>query len=190
MDDELLLKRFLKGDSAAIHELYRKAYPTCARFIKWNTGTEEDAKDFFQDALMVLHHNARKPQFTLSASLTTYLYSIVRNKWLKKLRKDKHQGPGSSIEDTHQDLVQISDEDLHFQYQKEERLQQVEGALDELGEECRELILDYYYGKMKLKEIAEQLALSEKYVRLKKFRCMDRLVKIIKERLNTENKTA
>lgn len=184
MNDDSLFERFSQGDPEAINQIYREAYPFCARFIKANSGTEEDAKDMFHDALMILHQKVRKDDFELRVALKTYLFSIVRKLWLKKLRNQRSQGQAFDIEETAEEWLTFSDEELKRKIEKEEKLEKAKGALDRLGEECRELLLDYYFGKMKMKEIAEKLNLSEKYVRLKKYRCMQRLIDDINSHLD------
>ena len=57
-----------------------------------NSGTEDDAKDIFQEALIVVFKNIReKADFKLESGFQTYIYSIARLLWLKHLRDSRNQ---------------------------------------------------------------------------------------------------
>ena len=71
--------------------LYQEYYPTIRSFISKNSGSDQDAADIFQDALIVFYDKIRDENFELSCTIKTYVYSICRNLWLKKLtRKKQH----------------------------------------------------------------------------------------------------
>jgi DNA-directed RNA polymerase specialized sigma24 family protein len=57
---------------------------TFIEYIKDQKGREEDAEDLLQEALIVLWKNARKPEFTLDAKPSTYVYAVIKNLWLKQ----------------------------------------------------------------------------------------------------------
>ena len=61
-------------NESAIKELY-KSYPSISKFILRNGGDEFDARDIFQDALLILYRNAQKKDFQLF-SLSFFLTSI------------------------------------------------------------------------------------------------------------------
>ena len=73
-------------DSSAYEALYKQYYISVERFILKNSGTVEDAKDIFQDSLLVLLQKLKADDFELSASLKTYIIAIGKNLWFKKLR--------------------------------------------------------------------------------------------------------
>ena len=90
--DQNLLEGLLKGDPAAVNQLYKRHFPGIVKMVTSNSGSEEDAQDLFQDAVMVIFEKARSNKLSLTSSLYTYLYAICRNLWLKKLRKKRWQG--------------------------------------------------------------------------------------------------
>jgi len=71
--------------------LYQEYFSVIQYYIKENNGSEDDAADVFQDSLIVLHDKVRSEQFKLTCAMKTYIYSICRNLWLKKLRTRKQQ---------------------------------------------------------------------------------------------------
>jgi RNA polymerase sigma factor (sigma-70 family) len=54
-----------------------------------NSGTKADARDLFQDTLVVLWQQSAREGFVLTSSLNTYLMGISRNLWLKQLARAK-----------------------------------------------------------------------------------------------------
>ena len=80
-DSEYLEGLRLSND-AVIRSIYKKHYPVIAKMILNNNGTEQEAKDVFQETVLVLYHHVKKPEFTLSCALQTYMYSVARRLWL------------------------------------------------------------------------------------------------------------
>src|SRR6516225_9821011 len=50
-----------------------------------NNGNREDAKDIFQEAIIVLYEKSKSDSFQLSCLIKTYVYSVSRRLWLKRL---------------------------------------------------------------------------------------------------------
>ena len=61
--------------------------PSVKKYISANSGTADDAKDIFQDALVILYKNVQSESFTLSVPLKTYLLAVTKNLWLQELRR-------------------------------------------------------------------------------------------------------
>ncbi|WP_170137764.1 RNA polymerase sigma factor [Chitinophaga dinghuensis] len=89
ISDNTLLDLLKREDNASFTTLYQCCFPTVAAYILNNHGKKEDAEDIFQEAVIVLLQKVRTPDFQLTASLRTYLFSISRNLWLKQLRDNK-----------------------------------------------------------------------------------------------------
>ena len=102
--------------------------------------------------------------------MSTYLYSICSLLWKEELRRRHRQptetltpDPESSEEQIPGDLVE-----------KEHRARLAEKALDELGERCRELLLLFYHGGLKLKDIAAKMGYSaENTAKNQKYKCLE-----------------
>jgi RNA polymerase sigma factor (sigma-70 family) len=89
LTDATLLERLRAEDAAAFALLYRFYFSTVAAYVQQNSGSRTDAEDLFQEAIVVLLHKVRQPNFVLTSSLKTYLYAIVRHLWLKRLRNQR-----------------------------------------------------------------------------------------------------
>ena len=80
-----------KTDKSFFEDLYTLYYPTVELYILKSSGTIEDAKDIFQDAIIILLEKLEREDFVLTASLKTYIVAICKNIWLKKYRDKKTQ---------------------------------------------------------------------------------------------------
>ena len=52
-----------------------------------NSGSTDDAKDIFQEAMIVLYEKVRSGTFELNCLIKTYVYSVSRRLWLKRLQQ-------------------------------------------------------------------------------------------------------
>ncbi len=77
------------NDNEAYKLLYKFYYPSVKNLILRNNGIEDDAKDIFQETLIVLLEKVPKDDFKLTSSLKTFIFAISSNLWLKRLRDSK-----------------------------------------------------------------------------------------------------
>ncbi len=174
-DDNLLLKGILEADPVQLKKLYSAYLPGIIGFIKNNNGTEEEARDVFQDAVMVIYKKVQAGDLKLNVSLQSFLFAICRNMWLSQLRSKKRivaYSPGDNTDDIDMDTLQ------KMEIAQRERL--FYKHFNSLGEKCKE-ILRLFFSKTPLKEIAVQFKTSESYIKKRKFKCKEQLVESIKK---------
>ncbi len=163
-------------DSAIIehlkHQRYTKAvqglygaYPAIKKYIIANSCTKEDAEDIFQDALVVLYKKANDADFTLTASLQTYLLAVTKNLWYDALRR---KGKLRLVDDS----IEMADS---TEYNEEANYKLSELSFNLLGEKCRQLLLAFYYRKNSFEQIAKSLSFSSEAVaKNQKYRCIQK----------------
>ena len=93
--------------------------------IMKNKGSIEDTKDVFQEAIMVLHEKVRvdiiqkDKKLVLTCKLSTYIYSVSKNIWLKRLeQQNKMPYIFSGWESGNNDIVDESVLDIDRYEQK------------------------------------------------------------------------
>ena len=84
-NEQALLKRLAANDRKAIETIYREHYSMVQTLVINNSGTSDEARDIFQDAVIVLYEKAKSGSFELHARLKTYIYEVCRRLWLKRL---------------------------------------------------------------------------------------------------------
>ena len=157
--------------------LYQQMYDKVQAFIQKNSGSVEEARDVFQDSLIALYKQALAGKLGDHIRLEAYFFTICKNLWLKELRKKKrvvelniHHEKLS--EEESYESVMISDEHAAL----------VEQLIQQVGQQCYQLLRHFYYEKRRMKEIAQLLGLSnEQAAKDKKSKCMKKLRGLIKE---------
>jgi RNA polymerase sigma factor (sigma-70 family) len=172
MNDEEVIARIRKGDERALDFLYRKNYKMMVNMIMKNNGTEDEAKDIYQEALIVVWQKGQNPDFVLSSKLSTFLYSVCQNLWRKELeRKGRHT---SEDENTKSEIIELD---------KKERIEVINQCISELGETCRNILTYYYFDDMSMAEIAEKLGFANSdTAKTKKYKCKQELDRLIKSK--------
>jgi len=173
--ETFLLKGLAANDTEAIETIYRDNFSAIKSYIIKNNGYTDDALDVFQEAMIVLFEKVKSGSFTLSCQLQTYLYSICRRLWLKKLQKQNRFNP--SLE-TIEEIVPVED-DLEFHEKKNNDFLFMESALVKIGEPCKSLLEAFYLEKKTMPEIAEAFGYTNAdNAKTQKYKCLVRLKKI------------
>ncbi|MEX0987396.1 MAG: sigma-70 family RNA polymerase sigma factor [Bacteroidales bacterium] len=177
--DEDIIRGLGKRDNHVIQFIYQNNFEKISLMILNNNGSEDDAEDIFQETLIIIFKRIREDTaFELSSTFSTYIYSIARLLWLKKLRD------GRKLEVT--ELNTEMEEYLEFEepppvMDKDLRLAVYQRNLKLIPEDCQK-ILTLTAQETSAREIAEKLGFrSDTYVRKRRHFCKEFLVNRIKE---------
>ena len=170
-----LLKGLARNDKKAIETIYKENYNMVQALVVKNNGTIDDAKDIFQETLIVLYENVRNDAFELNCQLKTYIYSVSRRLWLKKLM---HQNRFMIADEAEQDIVSVDEEmDEHERLNTEFIM--MEKAINSLGEPCKSLLEAYYLQKHTMQEIASNFGYTNAdNAKNQKYKCLMRLKRL------------
>nr|WP_256471346.1 sigma-70 family RNA polymerase sigma factor [Solitalea agri] len=159
----------------ALRQLYKQHFPSILQFVLNNNGDEDDAKDIYQEAIIVLYDKIKAGSFELNSKLKTFIYSVCRRLWLKRLKLMSRSA--GSVTDF-QEFLPI-EEDLERHEEKDAQLNLMEGALSKLGEPCKTIIEDYYLHNQSMQDIAEKFGYTNaENAKNQKYKCLMRLKKI------------
>lgn len=173
-DREVVLG-ILNNSVEALNKLYAAYFPMVLQFILNNNGNEDDAKDVYQEAIIVLYNKVKSGSFELSSKLKTYIYSVSRRIWLKKLAQQSRKT--SNIADF-EDVLMV-EEDIEQHEQKDMQFDKMKVALDSLGEPCKTIIQDFYINNQSMQEICEKFGYTNTdNAKTQKYKCLQRLKKI------------
>lgn len=172
------LNALLQNDERTLTLLYKATIPGITAYVVQNSGTEADAQDIFQEALLAIFQKARSGQLQLTTGFQPYLYAVCRNLWLMQLRKRKVRRV-TNLKDTQHEPVTDSFGDAEFTADHYARLRLLQEQLEKLGDGCRHLLRLSLSGKP-LEEVARLLNMSYAYIRKKKSECKGKLFTLIK----------
>lgn len=147
---------YLKEDFEKLYKLY---YPKMFAFAKNYVPANEDAENIVQDVFLILWE--RKEEIEISFTLTTYLFTLVKNRCLNFLRHKLIEEEYNSQMKEELGFKLYALETFNYSYQSEEELQEViQRALDTLPERCREVFIKSRIEGLKYKEISDELGIS------------------------------
>lgn len=174
--DQEIVDRISSGDYAVIQSIYHLYYPQIEKLVVQNNGSEEEAQDVFQEAILVLYERITKGDFLLKSRLQTFLYAVCRRMWLKQISRGQTSYMISDISDFEETLIQ--DDDLKNHEEEERQFQQMEDALEKLGEPCKSLLTEFYVKGKTMLEISEQFGYTNaNNAKTQKYKCLQRLKK-------------
>lgn len=174
-NEQVLLDGLAKNDRNAVEAIYGKHYGMVQSLILNNNGSSDDAKDIFQEAMIVLYEKAGSGNFELHCQLKTYIYSVCRRLWLKRLNQLQRMIPEiNGLEDT----VPV-EEEIEAHDQRSQEFQMMEKSLASLGEPCKSLLEAFYLQKKNMSVIAGSFGYTNAdNAKNQKYKCLMRLRKL------------
>jgi RNA polymerase sigma factor (sigma-70 family) len=180
ISDNTLLDKLKTGDNSSFELLYKFYFPSIAAYIKQNQGNNEDAEDIFQETIIVLLHKTRQPDFILTSSLKTYLYSISKNLWLKRLRDNRIR-----IVDGDMSLSTYGTETEVIELEPEiSREEKVENWLQKITRNCQNVLKALFFYEEPMDNLMIKMGWKNKHTASnQKHKCIQQ-IKNVKEKEN------
>src|SRR6187549_1950212 len=176
MNEKEIFDRIQRGDEKALEFLYKKYYRMMTKLVITNSGTEEEARDIYQDALIVFWQKATSGNLVLTSKISTYIYSICQNLWRKELDRKKR------LSNEEKD----SPESLDLDSPEREKI--IAKCMEQLGETCRKVLMYYYFDEMSMQEIADRLGFANTdTAKTKKYKCKQKLDELVKTQYSEQD---
>jgi RNA polymerase sigma factor (sigma-70 family) len=180
--ESILLQGLAVSDSKAIDTIYRENFNMVQALVINNNGTAEDAKDIFQEAIIVLFEKVRSGGFELNCQLKTYIFSVSRRLWLKRLQQmNRFSLSGEEVE-----VVSV-EEDVAEHEKRNTEFVMMEKAMSSIGEPCKSLLEAFYLQKKNMQDIASSFGYTNAdNAKTQKYKCLVRLKKLFFTQYKTE----
>jgi RNA polymerase sigma factor (sigma-70 family) len=174
-NDRILLEGIAAEDSNSIEQLYKQHYNMVQTMVIANGGSKDDAADLFQETVIVLFEKIKAGGFELSSLLKTFIYSVARRLWLKKLQQQQRF---TTQADDLQDIIPVEDEiEQYMKLQNDFTL--METSMGKVGEPCQSLLNAYYMQKKDMNTIAAEFGYTNAdNAKTQKYKCLVRLKKL------------
>ena len=101
-----LLQGLARNDKKAIETIYKDNFNLIQSLVINNSGSAEDAKDIFQEAMIVLYQKVQSGSFELNCQIKTFVYSVSRRLWLKRLMQQSRY----SLHENTEELTLVDDD--------------------------------------------------------------------------------
>ena len=173
--DLILLEGVAADDKRSIEQLYRQHYLMIQSLVLANAGSKDDAADLFQETIIVLYQKVKTGDFELQCLLKTFLYSVARRLWLKKLQQQQRY---TSQPDGLEETIPVEHEiESHLKLQNDFYI--MESAMNKVGEPCKSLLQAYYLQKKHMNVIAQEFGYTNAdNAKTQKYKCLVRLKKL------------
>ena len=173
--EKLLLKGLAESDKKAVETIYKDNYNMVQALVLKNNGTIDDAKDIFQEAMVVLYERTQSEAFELNCQIKTFIYSVSKRLWLKKLM---HQNRFLITEEAEHEVIAVDEYVEEHEKQNVEFLM-MDRAMNNLGEPCKSLLEAFYLQKRSMQEIASNFGYTNsENAKNQKYKCLMRLKKL------------
>ncbi|MEP1096076.1 MAG: sigma-70 family RNA polymerase sigma factor [Cyclobacteriaceae bacterium] len=154
----------------AITKWYEEVFPLAAAYIQRRGGNLEEAKELFQEAIVLYYEKLMSGDVRHEVEDGAYLMGIVKKRWLKHR---KQFGGNESLEhiDVTEERVQepLTQKLLHY--------------LKQSGERCMDLLQSFYYEKLTMKQMADRYGYtSERSATVQKYKCLEKVRDEIKQK--------
>jgi RNA polymerase sigma factor (sigma-70 family) len=178
--DEQILKGILRHDNLILQYIYKQYYYNINYFIRKNQGSEDDASDIFQEAIIIIYRKIKDNDLIFEkSSFKGYLFSVCRFLWLKQLEKRRIEK--EKLNDSLPYQEDLYDDNLNELVEKNERYGLYQKHFSTLSTDCQKL-MQLFFEKVSLKDIAKVMGYkSEKYAKKRKFKCKELLISRIKQ---------
>jgi len=184
-NDAELIEAMREGsDALSLVYSHHKTY--CLNFMRKMHDDEEEIKDIYQDAIIVLYEKFINPDFTLSCNIQTFLNSICRNQLLKRFKEGKsRRGTPISDDNLSEILKDVDfidsiddwlDQSINLNDKKSSVLYSVLEEWKKRLSKCYDIITRFWYRKETMNEIANKLGfLNADSAKNQKNRCQRKL---------------
>ena len=170
MPDIKFTNRDIEGREKVFISLYKSSLPNVARYVSKMGGSFDQAKDIFQDALVIYYEKAVSGSLSVAMNEKAYLMGIAKHLWLKKHHANSKEVPldGFDVESVAE--VRPSDN-------------KILSFLQTAGKKCMDLLRSFYYDQLSLTEAAELFGFSGvRSATVQKYKCLEKVRETVKEK--------
>lgn len=156
--------------------LYQEAFPIVARHVSKMGGSFDEAKDIFQDALVVYYEKVQVSGIVLKFSEKAYLIGIAKYLWIKR-----YQENSANISLDSPGLDFNEDTDLPDAAYEEVSSLKLMRLLQQAGQKCMQLLSAFYYEKLDMEMLAGRFGFSgPRSATVQKFKCLEKVKETVK----------
>lgn len=180
-NDEELIEGLRKGDDAVLNFLYKNYYGTVKSMVQKTSGNEDQARDIFQEVIIVIYNKLQDNKFEITSSFFTFFYAVINNTWLNYRKINKKNPLGHAIDFNDEIGVDLLNDEIELLAKKAIRSQLFNTYFKQLTKGCQNL-LRLFLTDTNAEEIARKLDLkSANYVRKRKSNCLSTLIEKIRK---------
>lgn len=155
---------------AIITDWYVEVFPLVAAYIQKNGGNLEEAKEIFQEAIVLYYEKLTFTDFSPEKTDKAYLLGITKNKWLKHCSEPI----------CHESLNKV---DVAEEIEEKPITHKLLYYLKHTGEKCLDILQAFYFEKLTMTQLADRFGYtSERSATVQKYKCLEKVRDQIKRK--------
>jgi len=171
--DQEILDGIKNHDHKILNSIYKNVRPRIENLITNSGGSQHNAKDVFQDAMVVVCKKINNEGLFLNCKFTTYFYAICRNIWFQELKYGNR-----AIVKTYGNLDEVNEPEDESEY-RNKMYEVFDEHIKALSPDCQK-ILRLHFESSSIEEIMELMGYKNTHYTIdRKYRCKQSLVKRI-----------
>jgi len=111
-NDREIIEGLRHGNDNVLNFIYKNYYGAVRNLVLNSFGSEEQARDIFQEVIIVIYNKLQDSNFKITSSFFTFFYAVVKNTWLD-FRKRKKTNPIDYALDFN-DEIDVNSDDISF----------------------------------------------------------------------------
>lgn len=149
---------------------YVQVFPLVAAYVQRKGGDMEDAREVFQEAVVLYYEKLVHSGFRPEENDEAYLLGIAKKRWLKHCSKRQH----------HESLKHV---EMPEERDPKPIVQRLLNQLRQTGEKCLNVLQAFYYEKQTMKQIAHRFSYtSERSATVQKYKCLEKIRNQVKRK--------
>ena len=138
VSEEEIVLALRNGNESVLKKVYKQYYPQIANMVINNGGSVQEAKDIYQETVIIFYEKTQDETFGLTCRINTFLYSVAKRLWLTQLQlKNRFTNEFNGEVET----IELDWEEVGKQ---EEQYRTMHEALESMGEPCSTILKDFY----------------------------------------------
>lgn len=162
LSDQILLNRYISGESGAISQLIDRHSNRIRDYIRMMVKDRDRADDILQDTLIKAVRTIDEGRYVDSGKFLSWVLRIAHNQVIDYFRQQKSSRTINEAEAGYDVIgsLRIAERNVEDRIISEQIEQDVRRLIEHLPEEQREVVMMRYYSGMSFQEIADQTGVS------------------------------
>lgn len=180
-NDSEIIEGLRQGNDDVLNFLYENYYGAVRSLVLKSYGNEEQARDIFQEVIIVIYNKLQDSNFKITSSFFTFFYAVIKNTWLNFRKLNKINPLGNARDYNDEMGVAVDFDEVELLTTRALRSNLFYTYFKQLTEGCQR-ILQFFMADYSAEEIATELDLkSGSYVRKRKSDCLKTLIEKIRK---------
>ncbi len=173
--DQKIIEGIRAHDSSTLKEVYRDMLPYIEAYVVHHGGTTDQARDLFQEAMIIIYSKIDEGNLELHCKFSTYLYAVCKRLWIQD--RKKHYLRTNKLKE----ISAVSEpESPYGRADMDEAKELFEKHFRSLAPDCQ-LMLRMHFNGLTIEEIRNVMGISTvHHASDKKYRCKKKLIERIK----------